>query len=210
MSAAAARQLLLLRPVDWYQSGDTFGEYLGGGVTIDEQRAVLRLDLGSVTWRLQKMMRLIAAMKDVEGTDTLVHREPTYDAWYATGTFFIEPCRWAYVGAGPMFNVETCTYARPAHVGPDVPTANDVREWNGAGPVARAARLSNDGVWLEIDTVRGQGFRCEIWAHPDTMRWSDEVLATMALADGGATLEFTSEGRQHGIDVEDLYEARGK
>ena len=48
MSAEAAKQLLLLRPVDWYRPGETFGEYLGGGVTLDEQRAVLRF-CGS-TW----------------------------------------------------------------------------------------------------------------------------------------------------------------
>ena len=154
------------------------------------------------------MMRLIAAIKDVEGTDTLVHQEPTYDAWYATGTFFIEPCRWSYVGAGPIFDVATGTYARPAHVGPNVKAANDVREWNDVEPLARAARLSNDGVWLEIHTVRGGCFRCGIWAHPDTMRWSEEILATMTVADGGATLEFTKGGREHGIDVKELYEAR--
>lgn len=105
MSAEAARQLLALGPVDWRDDGQTFGEYLAGGTAFDEARGALRFDLGWVTWRLTSMMRLIAAMKDLASTDALVHHAPTYDAWYETGTFFVAPGRWGYVGARPMFDV---------------------------------------------------------------------------------------------------------
>jgi hypothetical protein len=129
MSAEAARQLLALPTADWHEPGQTFGEYLGDGVRFDDARGVLRFDLGWVTWRLPEMMNLIAARKDDAGTDLLVHHAPTYDAWYATGTFFVEPGRWAYVGAGPMYSVDR-GYEAPAHVGPVVPSLGDVTEWN--------------------------------------------------------------------------------
>jgi hypothetical protein len=128
MSAEAVEQLLAL-PVEGAEPVQTFGEYLGERVRFHDARRVLSFDLGWVAWPLPGLMQLIARMKDLAGTDLLTHHAPTYHAWYATGTFFIEPGRWAYVGAGPMYSVDR-GYEQPVHVGPAVPSVGDVTEWN--------------------------------------------------------------------------------
>lgn len=208
MTAEAARQLLALRPVDWRDDGQTLGEYLCGGAAYDEARGVLRFDLGWVTWRLRQIMHLVAAMKDVASTDALLHHAPTYDAWYETATFFVAPGRWGYVGSGPMFDVAKGGVRPGWHVGPEAPTEADVREWNRAGPLARAVRLVEGGAYLEIETVREGAFRCGIWQLPGEMRWTDDVLVTAAVADGGATLTFSEDGRAHDVAVQRLYDLR--
>jgi hypothetical protein len=206
MSASTARDLLALRPIDWYRPAETFAEYLGSGVTFDEDVGVLRVNLGWVTWRLARMMDLFSAMKDLGGTDRLVHQEPTYDAWYATGVFFVEPGRWSYVGAGPRFDVERGSYDRPAHVGPEEPNVRDVREWNEVGPLARAARLMGNG--FSIETVRHGIFRIGVWTLPPSIPRTDDVLATVAIGDGGTRLTFTHEGHEVSTSVKELYEQR--
>lgn len=56
--------------------------------------------------------------------------------------------------------------------------------------------------------MRDGAFRCAIWDLPSDMRWTDDVLVTAAVADGGATLTFIDEGRPHRVAVDRLYELR--
>lgn len=211
MTAEAARELLALR-VDWGEREQSFAEYVAGGASFVAAASVLRFDLGWITWSLLPMMDVIAAMKDGPGTDRLTHHQPTYDAWFASGTFFVEAGRWAYVGAGPMFDVASGSYDRPAYVGPDSPSVADVRVWNVAGPLARSVCIE-EGVWLAIETVRGERFRCGTWMLPDAVaRALDDDGpsggASVRIARGGTKLAVNIDGVTQALDVRALYAAR--
>lgn len=196
LTPEACRDLLSLRGLGWTFGHDSVSDYLRGGVSYDPEAQRLTFAAEHKMHHHRAFFDLLAAFKDIDGTDDAEQIGETYDAWFRTGRFYVRVGAWAYAGEGEMVTVG----ARhgPAIVRPARAELDHVRDgdWNEAPPLLRAIRVEGDS--LELTWWRRAPSRVEFWNF-DVLSsiWGGPAASRIRLGDGGAWLAWLDDaGRE--------------
>ncbi len=152
MSPEAYAILESITGLEWAFEHETIMSYLDESMRYDG--AAMVFDSKRKLYHHRAFFDLVAAVKDVPGVDEVRQEGETYDAWYATGSFFVRPGGWAYIGEGPMFNVGP---EHPDHrkcMGPKRAAVEQIERWQPATPLILAVHIDDPCVVVRLHTGR--------------------------------------------------------